>query len=62
MGNPEPVEIYRPDELRSLLEAAIEHDITMIPAIVLGALLSPVTSKCTTRGRIKMYHLGTLVF
>ncbi len=24
--------------------------------------LSPVTSKCTTRGRIKMYHLGTVVF
>jgi hypothetical protein len=24
--------------------------------------LSPVTSKCTTRGRIKVYHLGALVF
>ena len=24
--------------------------------------VSPVTSKCTTRGRIKMYHPGTLVF
>jgi len=38
MGNPNPVEIYTPNELRSLLEAAIEHDIDMIPAIVLGAL------------------------
>ena len=27
-----------------------------------GRKMSPVTSKCTTRGRIKMYHLGTLVF
>jgi hypothetical protein len=24
--------------------------------------VSPVTSKCTTRGRIKVYHLGALVF
>ena len=24
--------------------------------------ISPVTSKCTTLGRIKMYHPGTLVF
>ena len=56
MGNPEPVEIYRPDELRSLLEAAIEHDITMIPAIVLGALqgLRPFEIHAETLNRPKL--------
>ncbi len=29
---------------------------------IASLLLSPVTSKCTTRGRIKMYHPGALVF
>jgi FixJ family two-component response regulator len=27
-----------------------------------AAFVSPVTSKCTTLDRIKMYHAGTLVF
>jgi len=31
------VEIYTPDELKTLLESAIENDVDMIPIIVLGA-------------------------
>jgi hypothetical protein len=35
--DPNEVEIYTPEEIGKLLKAAIEHDIDLIPAIVVGA-------------------------
>ena len=53
------VDIYTPNEIRTLLDAAIEHDVELIPIVVLGAFLGLRPSEAhgegilATRERLK---------
>jgi integrase len=53
------VDIYTPNEIRTLLNAAIEHDVELIPIVVLGAFLGLRPSEAhgegilATRERLK---------
>lgn len=39
VSNPKEVEIYTPDDLKKVLNCAIEYDVDLIPIIVMGAFL-----------------------